>query len=205
MRLCTEAQGFFFMRDELKVSWQPDHHAASRKTYEVKLKFVRRSVSVQTKMAVAWMQLWAGAFTRSMDASHLILSIHNGRGLLTIYNSGGGTSVCACGTSPSSLPILLVCLTFPVVLSLSFSSSSSDFPCPPPNQLVEYLEAFGFGIKSVVFGMRRMWYERIAAGEVRSQSSRRAKFRRLDLNRLSRKSPIRGTMPTTQSIRTLKS
>lgn len=133
-------------------------------------------------------------------------SIHTlWRGLLTIYNSGGGTSLCACGTSPSSLPILLVCLTFPVVLSLFFSSSSSDFPCPPPNQLVEYLEAFGFGIKSVVFGMRRMWYERVAAGEVRSQSSRRAKFRRLDLNRLSRKSPIRGTMPTTQSIRTLKS
>lgn len=133
-------------------------------------------------------------------------SIHTlWRGLLTIYNSGGGTSLCACGTSPSSLPILLVCLTFPVVLSLFFSSSSSDFPCPPPNQLVEYLEAFGFGIKSVVFGTRRMWYERVAAGEVRSQSSRRAKFRRLDLNRLSRKSPIRGTMPTTQSIRTLKS
>lgn len=103
------------------------------------------------------MELYATGFKTSMDVYIWIyLYTINERGLLTIYSVGGGTSVCACGTSPSSLPILLVCLTFPVVLSLSLSSSSSDFPCPPPNQLDENLEVFGFGMKSVVFGMRRI-------------------------------------------------
>ena len=106
--------------------------------------------------------------------------------------------------SPSSLPILLVTLTFPVNLSRSFSASCAVLP-PPPNQLDENRFAlFGLGTNSLDSGMRRMWYL-WAEGSVRSHVSRRARLRRLDLKRLSRKSPMRGTIPTKTAARTLSS
>ena len=107
----------------------------------------------------------------------------------------------ATGTSPSSLSMRLVFRTFPLTLSILRNSCSALSTLLPFNHA--FHEDFDVGMKSSVWGMRRIWY--CDEPELESNHvSNRSRLRKFDLKRLSRKSPRMGTMPTNVSMRTLR-
>jgi hypothetical protein len=120
---------------------------------------------------------------------------------------GSTTGSSRIGTSPpaptgihSSLPILLVFLTFPVFTSVVRAEISSSLT-PLPNHLFRSdLTLLSGGMNSGMSGINRIWYRDPRDSSSSSHFSRISRFFKLDLNHTSRASPIMGTMPTKTSI-----